>query len=76
MVPNNHPTYPFPYNLEDRIKHIINELELTDKDYLVKKSTKDNKHFYKMSFKKKLTESNVSFISKLGKLDKKELVLS
>lgn len=76
MVPNNHPIYPFPYNLEDRIKHIINELELTDKDYLVKKSTKDNKHFYKMSFKKKLTESNVSFISKLGKLDKKELVLS
>lgn len=76
MVPNNHPTYPFPYNLEDRIKHIINELELTDKDYLVKKSTKDNKHFYKISFKKKLSESNVLFISKLGKLDKKELVLS
>ena len=40
MVPNNHPIYPFPYNLEDRIKHIINELELTDKDYLVKKSYK------------------------------------
>lgn len=26
MIPANHPKYPFPYNLEDRTKHIINKL--------------------------------------------------
>lgn len=33
MVPANHPMYPFPYNLEDRVKHITDKIknELTIK---------------------------------------------
>jgi hypothetical protein len=27
MIPANHPKYPFPYNLEDRVKHIINGIK-------------------------------------------------
>lgn len=27
MVPANHPKYPFPYNLEDRVLYIINKIE-------------------------------------------------
>jgi hypothetical protein len=26
MIPSNHPKYPFPYNLNDRVKHILNKL--------------------------------------------------
>jgi len=41
MIPVNHPIYPFPYNLEDRIKYILNKIK--DKinrkfDYIVKKN--------------------------------------
>ena len=75
MIPSNHPMYPFPYNLEDRIKYIINELELSDKDYLVKKSKKDNKDTYRVIFKKKLNENSIKIISKLGKFKNKELIL-
>lgn len=27
MIPKNHPVYPFPYNLEDRKDHIINDIK-------------------------------------------------
>lgn len=27
MIPKNHPTFEFPYNLEDRVQHIINKLK-------------------------------------------------
>jgi superfamily II DNA or RNA helicase len=40
MIPNDHPKYPFPYNLEDRIKEIINSIQKTSGiqlDYQVKK---------------------------------------
>ncbi len=43
MVPANHKKYEFPYNLEDRIKHIINEVKniiKRDFDYVVKKEKK------------------------------------
>lgn len=32
MIPFNHPIYPFPYNLEDRIEYITNKLKEIDKD--------------------------------------------
>jgi hypothetical protein len=28
MIPANHPQFPFPYNLEDRIQHIINKIKM------------------------------------------------
>jgi superfamily II DNA or RNA helicase len=31
MIPANHPTFPFPYNLEDRVEHIISRLESSSK---------------------------------------------
>ena len=40
MIPANHPFYPFPYNLEDRIKHYIKETNIIcqrDIDIKVKK---------------------------------------
>lgn len=49
MIPPNHNKYPFPYNLEDRIKHIIQEItHLINRkfDYVVKKN-KDG-HFKDM----------------------------
>jgi hypothetical protein len=39
MVPANHPKYPFPYNLEDRVTHIINKLK-NDIKFNVKIDTK------------------------------------
>tara|TARA_B110000977_G_scaffold154054_1_gene195753 strand:- start:6243 stop:9590 length:3348 start_codon:yes stop_codon:yes gene_type:complete len=75
MVPNKHPIYPFPYNLEDRVKYIVNELELKDKDYLVKKSTKNNIDMYTIEFKKKINDQCLEFLNRLGKLNNKKLVL-
>jgi len=54
MIPFNHPLYPFPYNLEDRIKYIIKQLyKISGRniDVLVKKNT-NNKQFikYHLSF--------------------------
>ncbi len=40
MVPADHKVYPFPYNMEDRVKHIIKQItNLIDRDfdYVVKK---------------------------------------
>ena len=40
MIPGNHPIYPFPYNMEDRIKHIIQKIKDIvgrEYDYTVKK---------------------------------------
>jgi hypothetical protein len=40
MVPADHKVYPFPYNMEDRIKYIIKKItDLIDRDldYVVKK---------------------------------------
>ena len=40
MIPNNHPKYEFPYNLEDRVKNTINNIKsiiARDFDYVVKK---------------------------------------
>ena len=27
MIPADHPTLPFPYNLEDRVKYILNQVK-------------------------------------------------
>ena len=54
MVPSNHPTYPFPYNLEDRLKFIIsqiNKLAGRQVDIIVKKQkNKLNNIVYEMTF--------------------------
>lgn len=74
MVPNKHPKYPFPYNMEDRVKYIVSELELKDKDYVVKKSTKNNLDKYEVQFKK-INSKIKEFVSNLGKLEKDRLII-
>jgi hypothetical protein len=54
MVPSNHPIYPFPYNLEDRLKFIIsqiNKIAGRQVDIIVKKQkNKQNYIQYEMTF--------------------------
>jgi DNA polymerase III delta prime subunit len=64
MIPINHPIYKFPYNLEDRIKYYIkniNKLAGKSIDILVKKQ-KDKKDdfMYEMSF---LNDKNIKEIT-------------
>jgi len=55
MIPSDHPVYPFPYNLEDRIKHYIksvNKLVGRSIDILTKKQKdKDTNPIYELTFK-------------------------
>ena len=54
MIPKDHPIYPFPFNLEDRIKYIITNINKAvgrAVDILVKKQKdKKNKAIYELSF--------------------------
>ena len=75
MIPSNHPIYPFPYNLEDRIKLMIkkvNKLLKSNIEILVKKLTDNNNIMYELTFpNNKLLNEIINDIEKLGfKLDK------
>ena len=54
MIPVDHPTYPFPYNLEDRIKNYIKQINKASGrtiDILVKKlKNKEDNIYYEMTF--------------------------
>ena len=54
MIPKNHPTIPFPLNLEDRVKYIIksiNKIVGRSIDILVKKhKTKEDLLSYELTF--------------------------
>jgi hypothetical protein len=53
MIPKDHKIYPFPYNLEDRVKYIIKDIKniSPDIDVLVKKKKDSNDNFiYELSF--------------------------
>ena len=81
MVPINHPSLPFPYNLEDRIKYIVNKLELTDKEYIVKKEKDKEFVKYNMEIKRNLTDKEKLLLKKLSSktsFDKKksQIILS
>jgi hypothetical protein len=71
MVPSNHPTYPFPYNLEDRIKDRIkkvNKLAGYNVDILTKKQkNSNNETMYELSFKNdKKFSNNLSELNEIG----------
>jgi hypothetical protein len=80
MIPANHPIYPFPYNLEDRIKLITDKIkkEITIKHNLnVNKDKKKDNIIYKITIDNsdKIDEYN-DFFTILGfKKDKKEWIL-
>ena len=74
MVPANHPVFPFPYNLKDRVKYRIKEINtILERDIDIKTSKKDKS--YELSFKnEKFMEKEV--LEKIGcKLEGKEWVL-
>ena len=82
MVPANHPTLPFPYNLEDRIKYRVKEInKIGDREVDVKISkNKDTEISYKLTFKnEKFINQNPEIkkgFEKLGcKLEGNEWVL-
>jgi DNA polymerase III delta prime subunit len=53
MIPSNHPIYPFPYNLEDRLKLLIKKISniKSDIEILVKKQKDDNGNIiYELTF--------------------------
>ena len=71
MIPKDHPLYPFPYNLEDRLKFIIKELNKIagyKVDSLVKKQKNENGDIiYEMSFdNNKFFKDFISPLEKLG----------
>ena len=75
MIPANHPYYPFPYNLEDRIKHYIKETNIIcqrDIDVKVKKIN-DEKSEGLVSYElilpnEKFISSNNEIINSLKKI--------
>lgn len=46
MIPSNHPFYPFPYNLEDRIKYILNQIKkIINRDFVYETKKQKNGSF-------------------------------
>lgn len=70
MIPANHPKYPFPYNLEDRVeyrKRQIKEKVIGKVDINVKMSKKGDKVAYKMEIKNSdALEKESKFLASLG----------
>ena len=55
MIPYNHPNYEFPYNLEDRLKYIIEKIIIILKQKIIfktlKQKDKNTNIFYILTFK-------------------------
>lgn len=77
-IPSNHKTLPFPYNLEDRVKYIIDEIKENIKfklDMSVKKNKKEDKYVIIIKDSKNLADFS-NFLKKIkGKLVKNEWVI-
>ena len=72
-IPANHPKYPFPYNLEDRVNYIIDKIKSNSKNVLnidVKNETKKNKPIYYINIKSNNKEDD-DFLTKLGAIKEK-----
>jgi hypothetical protein len=72
-IPANHPKYPFPYNLEDRVNHTIDKIKSNSKNILnidVKNETKNNKPIYYINIKSNNKEED-DFLTKLGAIKEK-----
>jgi hypothetical protein len=77
MIPINHPTIPFPYNIQDRTSHIINDINNAIKINLdiTSKSTKktDGKekgqimYIITMKNMKKLKDEDITIIENIAK---------
>jgi hypothetical protein len=72
MIPDNHPLYQFPYNLEDRVKYRQKQIDKNlerDMDYKVDKKKEKDLPVHEISFKnERFIASNVELKSKLEKI--------
>jgi len=71
MIPLNHPIYPFPYNLEDRIKYKMKQInKIADRpvDVITKKQKdKNDNTIYELSFKNdKYFKDSIKNLENLG----------
>ena len=68
MIPFNHPIYEFPYNLQDRLKYIMEKINILLKQKIDFKTIKNKSEiFYTLTFKnEKFMIENKSDISKIG----------
>jgi len=70
MIPLNHPTYSFPYNLEDRVKYIIKKInKISSNIEIIVKKQKDNSGllFYELSFENNnIYKENYDNFTKIG----------
>jgi hypothetical protein len=80
-LPSNHPKYPFPYNLEDRIKHIVTKIRSEVKHAIdvntskntVKSGPDKGKPSYSIIIKKKpQLDEYTEFFKKLGAVSDKD----
>jgi hypothetical protein len=80
-IPANHPKYPFPYNLEDRVKYIITKIrseikhaiDITTSKDTVKSGVDKGKPSYIISIKKKpQLEEYADFLKKIGAVQEKD----
>ena len=69
MIPFNHPTLPFPYNLKDRVKYIMDSINEIIKHKLdittnkLKKTEGDEKGYPSYEIKLKLSEKDEDMIN-------------
>jgi len=67
MIPKNHPEYEFPYNLEDRVKYKINEINRIFGHNVDIRVTKNKNISYTLVFKnEKITDNIKKDIENLG----------
>lgn len=82
IIPKNHPTFPFPYNLNDRVqiiqKKIKDVIRVDIKIKTEKKNLKDGKYLFKITIQNKPElKSYESFFKELGaKLKDNEYVIT
>lgn len=70
IIPSNHPKYPFPYNLEDRTKHIVENINSkirTNLHITIDEVTENKKPLYKIVIKHiKDLDDKVDFMKSVG----------
>ena len=70
MIPYNHPKYEFPYNLQDRLKYVMEKINILLKQKntfkTIKEKDKNENVFYTLTFtNEKFMTENKSEIEKL-----------
>lgn len=74
-IPVNHPKYPFPYNLEDRVKYVIDKIKSGSKNVLeftVKEEKKNKFPVYHINIKTNKDDDNELF-AKYGAVKNKNM---